>query len=150
MDIEDQVRGQLRTVSLVGVSIIVSLLLYLGMAEFIRARFRPFRGFTSVTNLQLIRYIFFALAIVTVILIRILRQVLLKKSPLDDRKGALQRLQRASLVAIVLAEVPGLLGLILFFLAGLNIDFYLLLFASLLLVFMYFPRRSGWEEWLKG
>lgn len=49
---------------------------------------------------------------------------------------------------MVLSEAPGILGLILFLLGGLNIDFYLLLFASLLLVFMYFPRRSGWEEWL--
>jgi len=149
MDIQDELRAHLKTVSLIGVSIIVSLLIYLGIVEFIRASFRPFRGFASVINLQFVRYLFFALAIVTIILSRILRQILLRKSVLDDEKAALHRLQRASLVTIVLAEVPSLLGLILFLMAGLNIDFYFLLFASLLLVFMYFPRRTGWEEWLK-
>lgn len=148
MDIQDELRVHLRTVSLVGVSIVVSLLIYLGVAEFIRARFRPFHGFVAVVDLQQLRYIFFGLAIVVVILIRVLRQVLLKKSPQDNEKTALHRLQRASLVTMVLSEAPGILGLILFLLGGLNIDFYLLLFASLLLVFMYFPRRSGWEEWL--
>jgi hypothetical protein len=36
------------------------------------------------------------------------------------------------------------------FLAGGNaVDFYKLLFASLVLTFVNFPRRSAWEEWLK-
>jgi hypothetical protein len=85
-----------------------------------------------------------------VILIRVLRHILLKRSAGDDRKTALHRLERATLVTLVLAEVPGLLGLVLFLIGGLNIDFYFLLFASLLLVFMYFPRRPGWEDWLKS
>ena len=145
---QDELRGHLRTVSLIGMSIIVSLLLYLAVAEFIRARFKPFHGFVAMAGLQQLRYVIFGLAIVTIALVRVLRQVLLKKSAPDDHKTALHRLQRVTLLTLVLSEVPGILGLVLFLLGGLNIDFYLLLFASLLLVFMYFPRRSGWEEWL--
>jgi hypothetical protein len=148
MENRDELVRHLRTVSLVGVSIIVSLFLYLGVEEFIRARFRPFHGFVAVTDLQRLRYAFFALAIVAVILVRILRQALLRRTPGDDPRTALHRLQRASLLTLVLAEVPAIAGLVLFFIGGLNIDFYLLLFASILLVFMYFPRRSAWEEWL--
>jgi len=148
MENRDELGQHLRTVSLIGVSIIVSLLLYLGVEEFIRARFRPFHGFVAVTDLQRLRYAFFALAIVAVILVRVLRQALLRRASHDDAKTALHRLQRASLVTLVLAEVPAILGLVLFFFGGLNIDFYLLLFASILLVFMYYPRRSAWEEWL--
>jgi hypothetical protein len=148
MDFQDELRGHLKTVRSIGVSIIASLLVYLGVAEFIRARFRPFRGFANIADLQQLRYVFFGLAIMTVIVIRVLRPVLLKKSSQEDEKAVFHRLQRASLVTLVLSEVPGILGLILFILGGLNIDFYLLLFASLLLVFMYFPRLSSWEEWL--
>jgi hypothetical protein len=148
MDNHDELRTHLKSVSLIATSIIVSLLVYLGVEEFMRARFRPFHGFIAVSDLQLLRYVFFGLAVVAVILIRGLRQALLKKSAGEDKKTALHRLQRASLVTIVLAEVPAILGLVLFFVGGLNVDFYFLLFASLLLVFMYFPRRSGWEEWL--
>jgi hypothetical protein len=145
---QDELRSHLKTVSLIALSIIVSLLLYLAVAEFIRARFRPFHGFVAVAGLQQLRYVIFGLAIVTIILVRVLRQVLLKKSSRDDDKTAFHRLQRATLITLVLSEVPGILGLVLFLLGGLNVDLYLLLFASLLLVFMYFPRRSGWEEWL--
>ena len=145
---QDELQRHLKTVALIAVSIIVSLLAYLGIAEFIRARFRPFHGFMPVADLRSLRYVIFGLAVVTIILVRLLRQVLLRKSPHDDDKTALHRLQRATLVTLVLSEVPGILGLVLFLLGGLNIDFYFLLFASLVLVFMYFPRRSGWEEWL--
>lgn len=148
MDIQDKLRAHLRTASRVTASVIASLLLYLAAVEFIRARFRPFRGFLAVSDLQLLRYAFFALAIATVIAIRALRPRLLRKVAGDDDKTALHRIQRAFLMTIVLAEVPGTLGLLLFLMAGRNIDFYFLLFASLLLVFMYFPRRSAWEEWL--
>jgi len=52
-------------------------------------------------------------------------------------------------VTMILGEIPGILGLGLFLLSGYNIDFYVLVFASLLLVFMYFPRRTAWDEWLR-
>jgi hypothetical protein len=150
MDIEDEIRTALKTVSLVGFSTVISLFLYLAIAEFIRARFRPFRGFAAVADVQPLRYLFFGGAIVAVILVRVLRHVLLKEPPGTVLKTALHRLQRVSLVTIVLAEVPAILGLILFLLAGLNIDLYILLLVSIVLVFMYFPRRASWEAWLRG
>ncbi len=148
MENRDELGQHLRTVSLVGVSIFVSLFLYLAVEELIRARFKPFHGFLAVSDLQRVRYAFFALAIVAVILVRILRQVMLRRAAGEDAKAALHRLQRASLLTLVLSEVPAIAGLVLFLVGGLNIDFYLLLLASILLVFMYFPRRSVWEGWL--
>jgi hypothetical protein len=150
MDIRDEIRSSLRTVSLVGVSTIVSLVVYLVIAEFIRARFRPFQGFAAVGNVQQLRFLFFGGAIVAVIAIRVIRQVLLRGRPPGGIQEELRRLQRAALVTIVLAEVPAVLGLILFLIAGRNIDFYLLLLVSIVLLFMYFPRQSAWEDWLQG
>jgi hypothetical protein len=148
MDIQEDLRTHLKAVSLVAASIVGSLLLYLGAEEFLRARFRPFLGFLVLSNLQAMRYALFGLAIVAIILIRILRPRLLRRAAGDNAKTVLHRIQRASLTSLVLAEVPGTIGLVLFLAAGLNVDFYLLLFVSLVLVFMYFPRRSAWEEWL--
>ncbi len=148
MENREELLRHLRSVSLVGASILVSLFLYLGVEEFIRARFRPFHGFLAVADLQRLRYALFALAIVAVILVRILRQVILRRASGEDSRTLLHRLQRTSLLTLVLSEVPAIAGLVLFLIGGLNIDFYLLLLASILLVFMYFPRRSAWEEWL--
>ncbi len=148
MDLQDDLRAHLRTASLIAVSIIVSLLLYLGIVEFIRVRLRPFRGFLAVADLQLLRYAVFAMAILAVILVRVLRPRWLRRAAGEDPKTALHRVEKASLLTLFLAEVPGLLGLVLFLVAGRNVDFYILVFVSLFLVFMYFPRRSAWQEGL--
>ena len=44
--------------------------------------------------------------------------------------------------------MPAIIGLVLFFLGGLYKDFYVLLFVSLVLIFMYFPRLKNWEAYL--
>ncbi len=148
MDMQDELRRRSKTLTLVGVTIVSSLLLYLGLAEFIRYRFRPFHGFSDVQDPQRLRYVFFALAVLSIVLIRVLRPALLRKAAGEDLKTVLHRLERASLVTLVLAEIPALLGLGLFLLRGFNVDFYILLFASLFLVFLYFPRRANWQAWL--
>ncbi len=149
MDFQDDLNAAQRTVSLIGISIIVSLLIYLALAEIIRTQLSPFKGFMTFSNVQTIRYAFFAGAIVAVIVVRLMRQRLLRRSPQDTDPKALRNLQRTSIITLALSEVPGVLGLILFLLCGLNVDFYLLLLVSLILVFMYFPRRGQWGDWLK-
>ena len=46
-----------------------------------------------------------------------------------------------------LAEVPAILGLVLFMLFGLRGDFYVLLALSLALEAFFFPRLDGWRAW---
>jgi hypothetical protein len=149
MDIRDELRIHLKSATLIATAIIASLVLYLGLVEFLRAVDRPFRGFATIANIQQFRYIVFGAAAAVIVLIRLLRPQLLRKAPREDAKTALHRLQRAAIITLVLGEIPGILGLGLFLLSGYNIDFYVLVFASLLLVFMYFPRRTAWEEWLR-
>ena len=150
MDIRDEIRGHLRPVTFIAAGIIGSLVVYLGLVEVLRALNRPFRGFAVLANVQQLRYAVFGGAVAVIVIIRVLRPVLLRTRPGEDGRAALLRLQRAAIVTLVLGEVPAILGLGLFLLTGYNIDFYVLLFASLLLVFMYFPRRAAWEEWLPG
>jgi len=149
MDIQDELRVHLKSATLIATAIIASLVIYLGLVEVLRAVYRPFRGFATLANIQQLRYAVFGAAVAVIVLIRILRPRLLRKAPLEDAKTALHRLQRAAIMTLVLGEIPGILGLGLFLLSGYNIDFYVLVFASLLLIFMYFPRRTAWEEWLR-
>ena len=53
-------------------------------------------------------------------------------------------------IDLTLAEIPAILGLVLFLIAGYNRDFYVLLFVSLFLLFMYLPRLKSWEDILKN
>ena len=149
MDIRDELRIHLKSVTLIATAIIASLVVYLGLVEVLRAVYRPFRGFATIANIQQLRYAVFGATVAVIVLIRLLRPRLLRKAPREDAKTALHRLQRAAIMTMVLGEIPGILGLGLFLLSGYNIDFYVLVFASLFLVFMYFPRRTAWEEWLK-
>lgn len=143
-----------RTASIIGLGMIVSLALYLALVEFIRARFRPFLGFLSGTlpegSRPVLRYAFFAAAVASVVVLRFLHGRMLRKAASAEIPGeALKILSRTSSVILALSEFPALLGLILFFLAGYNRDFYLLLFVSLFLLFMYFPRLKSWEDTLQ-
>ncbi|MBE3112306.1 MAG: hypothetical protein IMZ46_17660 [Acidobacteria bacterium] len=149
MDIQDELRVHLKSVTLIATTIIASLVVYLGLVEILRSVYRPFRGFATLANIPQLRYAVFGAAAAVIVLIRLLRPRLLRKAPLEDAKSALHRLQKAAIVTMVLGEIPGILGLGLFLLGGYNIDFYVLVFASLVLVFMYFPRRTAWEEWLR-
>jgi len=149
MDIRDELRIHLKSATLIATAIIASLVVYLGLVEVLRAVYRPFRGFATIANIQQLRYAVFGATVAVIVLIRLLRPRLLRKAPREDAKTALHRLQRAAIMTMVLGEIPGILGLGLFLLSGYNIDFYVLVFASLLLVFMYFPRRTAWEEWLR-
>jgi hypothetical protein len=149
MDIQDELRVHLKSATLIAIAIIASLVIYLGLVEVLRAVYRPFRGFVTLANIAQLRYAVFGAAAAIIVLIRVLRPRLLRKVPREDAKTALHRLQMAAIMTMVLGEIPGILGLGLFLLGGYNIDFYVLVFASLLLVFMYFPRRIAWEEWLR-
>ena len=149
VDIQDEFRVHLKSVTLISAAVIASLFIYLGLVEVLRAVYRPFRGFVTLANIPQLRYAVFGAAVAVIILNRLLRPRLLRKAQGEDAKTALHRLQRAAIMTMVLGEIPGILGLGLFLVSGNNIDFYVLVFASLLLIFMYFPRRSAWEEWLR-
>jgi hypothetical protein len=85
-----------------------------------------------------------------ILVLRFLQPLLYKHPTTDDHKKLLMRLNTAALVTYFVAQTPAILGLILFFLCGLSRDFYILLFISLLIELMYFPRTRHWENWLRS
>lgn len=150
MEPQDEIGRALKPAAMVSAVILASLVVYLALVEVLKAALKPFRGFAGLADMQPVRYAAFGAAAAAILLILVLRARLFKRRSGDDAGAALSRLQRASLLTMVLAEVPAVLGLVLFFVGGNAADFYKLLFASIVLAFIHFPRRGAWEEWLKG
>ncbi len=150
MDPQEELRSHLRPAAMVGTALIVSLVVYLALVEALRIALKPFRGFAAEAGTQAFRLALFGAAAAIVLLILVLRHRLFQLDPKDDAPAAFGRLQRATVVVLVLGEVPAVLGLALFLLGGNAVDFYALLFASLVLTFIDFPRRAVWEDLLKG
>jgi hypothetical protein len=149
MEILSGLRKAYRTSSLVGAAVIASLFLYAVVVEVGRAWLKPFLGFARVENALVLRYAFYAAAIVIVISSRILNSLILRKSRQDDPKAIIRKLSLAAIVSMALGEGPAVMGLALFLLGGFSRDFYMLLIVSLFLEFMYFPRLRNWENYLK-
>jgi hypothetical protein len=146
---QEQLRAQLKPAVLVGAAILASLLIYLVLVEGLRSAFGPFRGFAAGMPLQPFRLAAYGTAAAVILLILLLRPRMFARRGGEDDAAALGRHQRSSVVILVLGEVPAIAGLALFLAGGNAVDFYKLLFASLVLTFIDFPRRSAWEDWLK-
>ncbi len=127
----------------------VFLLIYVAVVEIIRWQFSPFYGFATLEDIQSTRLIFFGLAALQVIAIRVLRGIMLRKTFSDNEATLASKLFRSFLISFALAEIPAILGLVLFFLAGLVRDFYILLIVSVVLMFMFFPRYHNWKSWIE-
>jgi hypothetical protein len=143
-------RKAYRASSLVGAAIIVSLFLYAVLVEVGRAWLKPFLGFARVENALVLRYGFYAAAIVIVIFSRILNSLILRKSSQDAPVAIVRKLSLAAIVSMALGEGPAIMGLALFLLGGFSRDFYMLLIVSFFLEFMYFPRLRNWQDYLEN
>jgi len=149
MDPREELRAHLRPAVMVGAAIVASLVIYLALVEVLRAVLKPFSGFAPAASTQTLRLAAFGAAAVVILLILVLRPRLFRRDGREDAPAALRRLQKASLVILVLGEIPAVLGLGLFLVGGNAADFIKFLFVSLALTFINFPRRAAWEEWLK-
>ena len=150
MQIVDETRFMFRRTVAIGAAICVSLLAYAALVEIMRAVMKPFHGALPVPlgKVQTVRIAIYGVAVAVLIAMRLARGRLFRAAPGEAPKTILMRLMRMSVLTFVLAEIPALLGVLLFFATGLTLDFYILLAVSLVLEFMYFPRRAQWEEHL--
>lgn len=149
MDPREEIRAHLKPATMVGAAILACLVVYLALVEVLRAVLKPFRGFAALPDAQPVRLAAFGLGVLVVLFLLLFRTRLFGRRPGEDVPAAVRRLQRASIVVLVLGEVPAVLGLGLFLLTGSAADFRALLVVSLILTFIGFPRSSTWEEWLK-
>ncbi len=150
MDPFSDLKKSFRMTVFVSGAIIATLFIYAVIVEIIKSELKPFKGLILTSDIHILRYLFYGLAVLVVVLIRILGRTLLKGNRGDVPQIFIQKLSRAAIIISVLAEIPALLGFVLFLLTGASRDFYYLLFVSLFLEFMYFPRIKTWEEMIKN
>lgn len=146
----DPLKKAYKANAMIGAGMIASLFIYAVMIELIRGQLRPFAGFARFPDLEMLRYLFFGLALLQIALIETLRRTLLRIGPSDDGQTLIRKLGTSAVVTYALCEVPAIYGLVLFFLGGLYRDSYLLLAYSLALLLIYFPRYARWEEWMRS
>lgn len=150
MDPQEELRTHFRPAAMVGTALIASLVVYLASVEVLRGLLKPFGGFAAAAATPLVRLAVFIAAAVVVLLILVLRHRLFRLDPRDDAPTAFRRLQHATVMVLVLGEIPAVLGLAFFLVGGNTVDFYALLFASIVLTFIDWPRRAAWEDLVKG
>ena len=107
----------------------------------------PFEGFAGQAQPTGLRLALWTIAVVVAGVIGMARKALLGHSPSGDQAAQARRLVSTSIVTAALAEVPAVLGLVLFMLSAMRTDFYALFVLSLILQAVYFPRLEGWRQW---
>jgi hypothetical protein len=147
-ELEASLTRAFRNQVIIALSLLGSMAVLVIIEEFIRHAYRPFYGYGKIAFGQLatFRYIIYAISVASLILMRLLQSIFTRLSPDIDFYQGLQRLITGSLVPLCLAEVPAILGFVFFLLTGLSRDFYVLTIVSVILLFMYFPRKSFWQE----
>lgn len=151
MEFRQVIKRTHRIAALVGYSVFGALVLYLVLVELIRRTMAPFYGLYPVSSIQAItkiRYLGYGLSAISVILARVLQSWLLRRKAGSKAQDLLNRLHRTSLIVLIMSELPALFGLIMFLIHGLYRDFYILLVVSIIVLFIFFPRRRAWEDWI--
>jgi protein-S-isoprenylcysteine O-methyltransferase Ste14 len=146
----EELRRAFRVTVIASVAIIGALFILAIVVEIIKFRLEPFQGVFETPHGQVVRYIFYGLAVIVVVLLRVFGRVLVRSHQGESPQAFIQRLTRAVIYTASLAEIPALLGFVLFLLIGTFRDFYVLLFVSLFLEFMYFPRIKTWEDMIRN
>ncbi len=130
-------------------AIVAALFVLAVIMEILKAALRPLPRLAAGTNILVLRYVFYGLAILAVVAVRLVAKGQLKGRAGESFRVFLHRLSQTSVLTSILCEAPAVLGFVLSFLTGITRDFYYLLFVSLILAFMYFPRSRTWAEILR-
>ncbi len=139
----DELKSSYRVATLIGVAMIVTILIYIVLVEVLKRGLFP-EGSPPLQEMGILRYAFFALAVVQILLIRYVREIIL------SRGNGIQRLLVATIVTFALCESIAILGLILFLLGRDSFDFYCLAGLAMILFILYFPKYSQWEDWIRA
>lgn len=98
---------------------------------------------------DVIRYVFFALAIFIVFGANVVRGMMLRTIRADSASAFIARLVNVHVVVAAIAQTPAVLGFVLFVAWRQYADFYMLAFVSVYLLLRHFPRLAQWERLLR-
>jgi len=125
-------------------AMVAALVLCPIMVEIVRMYDVSFTGFAPQSAGR-IRDFVYGLAIILPLCIRSIRKAILKRNKSSDLRTLARKMRTATAITILAAELPALLGLLMFLLGGVYREFYIALAFSLLVLFVYFPRQYHWE-----
>lgn len=141
---DTQLKMRYFTANLIGLAMIGSVFLYAGVVEVLKRTMAPFSGFAALApaQVQTLKYLFVALGLAIFFLIKFLQKIL--------KAHSVEQLFQAAVVTFALSESVGVLGLVLFLLAGNPVDFYLFMFLSLFYFWFFYPKYQDWEAKFQG
>lgn len=150
--LQTKLRSALTALRVVHAAFLVSLLLYWGVVHLTRRVGRIPAGRGAFWETDWLRYPLYILALATCLLLPWVQRRLLTRRALSGRTetATVEAMANATLLALVVAEVPAILGLALYFVGGYLLDFYLLAALSFLGLLMAFPREALWRDVLRG
>lgn len=129
-------------------SVLASVLVFLVVVEVLKRNpdliGAPSGGF------ELLRIVFYAIAIGMVFVINLVHGFMLKSTRTGDIDRIAARLTTVTVVVSGLAETPLILGFVLFVGWGYDTDFYVLGFVSLYLMLRHFPYYGQWEKFARS
>jgi hypothetical protein len=125
-------------------AMVVALLVYPLVVEIVRLQDVSFAGFSPQAAGRIKDFVY-GLAVILPLSIRSIRKAVLKRSQLSDVHVLARKMVMATAVTVAAAEIPALLGVVMFLLGGLYKESYIALAYSLLVILIYFPRQSQWE-----
>jgi hypothetical protein len=116
------------------------------IAFFIVSRFVP--QATPGANAEIIRIVLFVLAGTAVFASTLFKPIYLRTVPATP-EARLARLRTSAVLSVALAEMPAIMGFILFFFTGQRTEFYGLLVVSAYLFVRHIPQREAWENYVR-
>ncbi len=141
----------------IGVATIVSFFVYAWGVYFVNSRVESFEGLFPLIEGHTLKYVLLGVTVAVSLLIRLIRYVLppgrvtirLPESipkKLKLRSDVVQRLLLTFMIIFALCELVAFFGVAVFLVSGQQLDFYIFLVMSLLLIATNFPMRKEWDE----
>lgn len=137
-----------QTNRLIAYALAASLLVYAVVVEILKMQGVVLNAIPEHLR-DTLRFAFVFFSFAAYLIIKSLRKKLLVKKPTDSLGTLLGRLSLVNVISLALAELPALLGFILFLGSGNSRDFYLLGLISLILFYVFFPQYNFWVYWTK-
>jgi hypothetical protein len=137
-----------RQAALMAASMVSSLFIFVVVVELINRRPAPLNDPVLADNVDLVRYVFFAIAIVLVLVANVIRGYVLKNTTGDNVRQLAAKLNLVNVITLGLADAPAIMGLVLFIVWRRHTDFYTLGIISLYLMLRHFPRYRNWENFV--
>jgi hypothetical protein len=149
MEGQDRLKKDFKVTSMVSMAMIASLLIYPAIVEVIKYQNAPFEGF-GTQSLSQLKDMFLIVPVFMFLMVRLVRNSILKKSRSDDLNALLNKLKISTILTLALCEISAIVGLVLFLTGGLYKEFYVLLLCSMAAMVIYFPRLDHWAVWIRS